>query len=74
VSIEAASPFGWERYAGSEGAIIGIDRFGARARSHARVRFTPEHRRDREGGADSTPAKVATPATKPFVMTIKLSI
>jgi transketolase len=25
------SPFGWERYAGDEGAIIGIDRFGASA-------------------------------------------
>lgn len=31
VSIEAASPFGWERYVGSEGLIIGIDGFGASA-------------------------------------------
>jgi transketolase len=31
VTIEAQSPFGWERYAGDEGAIIGIDRFGASA-------------------------------------------
>ena len=31
VTIEAESPFGWERYAGDEGAIIGIDRFGASA-------------------------------------------
>lgn len=31
VSIEAASTFGWERYVGWEGAMIGLDRFGASA-------------------------------------------
>jgi transketolase len=31
VAIEALSPFGWERYATSDGAIIGIDHFGASA-------------------------------------------
>lgn len=31
VSIEAASPMGWERYVGIEGTVIGIDRFGASA-------------------------------------------
>ncbi|OFW61026.1 MAG: transketolase [Actinobacteria bacterium RBG_16_64_13] len=31
VVIEAGSTFGWERYAGPEGAIIGIDHFGASA-------------------------------------------
>ena len=31
VSVEAASPFGWERYVGVEGETIGIDRFGASA-------------------------------------------
>ena len=31
VSMEAASPMGWERYVGDSGAIIGIDRFGASA-------------------------------------------
>lgn len=31
VAIEAASPFGWERYIGSEGKMIGIDHFGASA-------------------------------------------
>jgi transketolase len=31
VSIEAASPFGWERYTGSYGTIIGLDRYGASA-------------------------------------------
>jgi transketolase len=31
LAVEAASPFGWERWTGSRGAIIGIDRFGASA-------------------------------------------
>ena len=31
VSVEAASPFGWERYVGPNGAIIGVDHFGASA-------------------------------------------
>ena len=31
VSIEAASPFGWERYVGLDGAMIGVGDFGASA-------------------------------------------
>jgi transketolase len=31
VAIEAASPFGWERYIGAGGAFVGIDHFGASA-------------------------------------------
>jgi transketolase len=31
LAIEAASPFGWERYVGLDGAIHGINRFGASA-------------------------------------------
>jgi hypothetical protein len=31
VTIEAGATTGWERYAGDEGAIIGIDHFGASA-------------------------------------------
>ncbi len=31
VTIEAGVPLGWERYAGDDGAIIGIDHFGASA-------------------------------------------
>ena len=31
VAVGAESPFGWERYAGDEGAIVGIDHFGASA-------------------------------------------
>jgi transketolase len=31
VGIEVASPFGWERYTGTEGKMIGINHFGASA-------------------------------------------
>ena len=31
VSIEAASPMGWERYVGLQGRIIGLAHFGASA-------------------------------------------
>ncbi len=31
LAIEAGTTFGWERYTGANGAIIGIDRFGASA-------------------------------------------
>lgn len=31
LAIEAASPFGWERYVGPHGAVIGMRRFGASA-------------------------------------------
>ena len=31
VSIEAGSTFGWERWIGSEGSAVGLDRFGASA-------------------------------------------
>jgi transketolase len=31
ISIEAGTTFGWERYVGTEGIAIGIDRFGASA-------------------------------------------
>ena len=46
MSIEAASPFGWERYVGLEGAIIGVADFGASAPGPVVMRefgFTPEH-------------------------------
>jgi len=33
IAIEAGSTFGWERWVGDEGRIIGIDRFGASASS-----------------------------------------
>jgi len=31
LAIEAASPFGWERYVGLKGAVVGINRFGESA-------------------------------------------
>jgi transketolase len=31
LGVEAGSPFGWERYVGSEGAMVAMDRFGASA-------------------------------------------
>jgi len=46
VSIEAAAPFGWERYVGPEGAIISVNGFGASAPGPVVMRefgFTPEH-------------------------------
>ncbi len=46
VSVEAGSPLGWERYVGLEGAIIGLNRFGASAPGEIVMRelgFTPDH-------------------------------
>jgi transketolase len=31
LAVEAASPFGWERWVGDAGEIIGLDHFGASA-------------------------------------------
>lgn len=31
IAVEAGSPMGWERYVGSEGSMIGVERFGASA-------------------------------------------
>ena len=47
MSVEAASPFGWERYAD---AFVAIDHFGASAPGEVNMRefgFTPEHVVDR---------------------------
>jgi transketolase len=46
VAIEQASTFGWERYLGREGAVIGMDTFGASAPLKAlqkRFGFEPDH-------------------------------
>jgi transketolase len=46
VSVEAGSPLGWERYVGLDGAIIGLNRFGASAPGEIVMRelgFTPDH-------------------------------
>ena len=45
IALEAASPFGWERYATSTRHIIGIDRFGASAPGGLLMKqlgFTPQ--------------------------------
>ena len=31
LAVEAAAPFGWERYVGTKGEVIGMNRFGASA-------------------------------------------
>ncbi|HEY1297853.1 MAG TPA: transketolase [Chloroflexota bacterium] len=46
VSIEAASPLGWERWVGQHGDIIGLTRFGASAPVadvYKHLNFTPEY-------------------------------
>jgi transketolase len=46
VTVEAASPMGWCKWAGEEGTIIGINRFGASAPGEENMKhlgFTPEH-------------------------------
>jgi transketolase len=46
VAVEAASPFGWRRWVGDEGSIIGVERFGASAPGDEILKhygFTPEH-------------------------------
>jgi transketolase len=46
VAVEAASPLGWHRWTGDEGAIVGLERFGASAPGGDVMRnlgFTPEH-------------------------------
>jgi transketolase len=46
VTVEAASPYGWCRWAGDEGAIIGINQFGASGPGDQvmkHFRFTAEH-------------------------------
>jgi transketolase len=45
VAVEAASTLGWERWVGSRGSVIGLDRFGASApykEIFRRLGFTPE--------------------------------
>jgi transketolase len=45
VTVEAGASFGWERYAGDEGAMVGIDHFGASAPAgtiFAKLGFTAE--------------------------------
>jgi transketolase len=46
VSVEAGSTRGWDRYTGADGAMIGLDHFGASAPIKDLMKafdFTPEH-------------------------------
>jgi transketolase len=46
VTVEAGATLGWERFAGAEGTMIGIDHFGASAPGEENMRhfgFTAEH-------------------------------
>jgi transketolase len=46
VSVEAASPLGWERWVGQNGDVIGLNRFGASAPYtdiYKHLNFTPEY-------------------------------
>jgi len=46
VSVEAGSPLGWERYVGLDGAIIGLNRFGASSPGETVMRelgFSSQH-------------------------------
>jgi transketolase len=46
VAVEQASTFGWERYVGNSGRIIGMHTFGASAplkELQRRFGFEPEH-------------------------------
>lgn len=46
VAVEAASPFGWERWVGERGAVLGMHGFGASAPGDVLFKefgFTPAH-------------------------------
>jgi transketolase len=46
LAVEAAATFGWERWVGGDGAVVGVDRFGASAPGEGIMRelgFTVEH-------------------------------
>jgi transketolase len=74
VSVEAGVTTGWERYVGSRGASVGVDRFGASAPGETvleKLGITPENvantmlglleRPDRVEEAPGTPAFEPTP-------------
>jgi transketolase len=69
VSIEAASPLGWERWVGQRGEVIGLNRFGASAPYtdiYKHLNFTPEYIADRarkqlDVGASRDGAGAASP-------------
>ncbi len=66
VSVEAASPLGWERWVGLRGTVVGLDRFGASAPItdlYQHLNFTPQYIADQarallQGGAERDGAGV----------------
>jgi transketolase len=60
LAVEAGATFGWERYVGREGDVVGIDRFGASAPARVLFRefgFTPEHVAERAAALLARTAK-----------------
>ena len=65
VCVEAASPIGWERYAGSTGEIIALDRFGASAPGATvleHLGFTPQ--RVADAASDALSAAITQGASR----------
>jgi len=53
VAVEAGASFGWERFVGDAGTVVGVDRFGASAPGPVVMReygFTAEHVADAARG------------------------
>jgi len=76
VTVEMGVPMGWERYAGDEGAVIGLDHFGASAPAGTLFKefgFTSERVRDvarsvvREGVHGRVPSMGAAHGSHPTV-------
>ena len=61
VSVEVGVSLGWERWVGDEGAIIGLDHFGASAPGRHDLRAFRVHRR--RGSRTSAGASSATGCT-----------
>ena len=51
VAVEAASPFGWDRWIGERGAFIGMRSFGASGLPRTSIAITESPQIDRRGGA-----------------------
>ena len=46
LAVEAGATFGWDRWVGTAGAVVGVDRFGASAPGEVVMKelgFTVEH-------------------------------
>ena len=59
VAVEAGIRLGWEHYVGLEGAVVGIDRFGASAPYQILYREIRDYRRSGRGGGAATARNIA---------------